>query len=267
MIEGKILELGIVDLSFGFVMVLFAAGIGAFNRSALGKQIIFGAVRAAIQLMIVGYLLEYIFGVRGPWAVGFMLVVMIFIAGRSATARIDKTQWTTDEMDLIHRYMAISIGCAGLCTLLFVVGMVVRPEPAWNPRYTIPLAGMVISYAMNSTALAFERYVKEVRDRRDMVEAALALGAEPWEATEMERAAAMSAASIPLINYFATVGIVQLPGMMTGQILSGELPLTAVSYQILVSFMLAPAMMIGCAMAVRYARSLLFDERGRLKQA
>src|SRR6185295_16144408 len=133
--------------------------------------------------------------------------------------------------------VAMLIG-SGL-TLAYVTQVVLRVSPWYEPRYLVPLFGMIVGNAMNGAALAAERLDSEMTSQRATVEAFLALGATPARAAAEPVRRALGAALIPSINGLMVVGLVQLPGMMTGQILAGASPLLAVRYQVVVAFMLA----------------------------
>jgi putative ABC transport system permease protein len=119
-----------------------------------------------------------------------------------------------------------------------MAGAVVRPTPWYDPQYVIPFAGMILGNAMNGASLAGERFQDELRSRRAEVETRLALGLSGNESVHPLLARALRASMIPTFNQFAVAGVVQLPGMMTGQILSGVEPIVAVEYQILIFFLL-----------------------------
>jgi putative ABC transport system permease protein len=125
---------------------------------------------------------------------------------------------------------AMLCGCGG-GTIFFCV-MVIGPDPWYDPRYLIPLSGMIIGNAMTGASLAAERLAQEIRSRRDEIETALCLGATARQASLPAVRSALNAALIPSVNAMAAMGIVFLPGMMTGQILSGTEPMIAVRYQI-----------------------------------
>ena len=122
------------------------------------------------------------------------------------------------------------VGCGG-ATFVFC-GLVVRYSPWYDPRYLIPLAGMIIGNSMNGASLAAERLAAEIRERREEVETAICLGATARQASTTAVRLAFSAALMPTMNTMAAMGIVSIPGMMTGQILSGTEPIIAVRYQI-----------------------------------
>ena len=152
---------------------------------------------------------------------------------------------------------------AGL-TLAYVTAVVLRVGPWYDPRYLIPLFGMIVGNAMNGAALAAERLASELESHRGEVEAYLALGATPARAAAEPSRRAMYAALIPSVNGLMTVGLVQLPGMMTGQILAGQSPLLAVRYQIVVAYMLAGATAMAAAIVVLRYRRTFFTSASQL---
>jgi putative ABC transport system permease protein len=129
----------------------------------------------------------------------------------------------------------------------------VRVRPWYDPQYIIPIAGMILGSAMTSAALAGDRLQGDLRVRADEVEAMLALGFSGREAVQPMARTALRAAMIPTVNGMMTVGIVQLPGMMTGQILAGSSPLLAIKYQLVVVFMQAAATALASLLFVRLA--------------
>lgn len=149
-------------------------------------------------------------------------------------------------------------------TLAYVTQVVLSVEPWYEPRYLIPLFGMIVGNAMNGAALAAERLASELESHRGEVEAYLALGATPARAAAEPVRRALIASLIPTLNGLTTVGLVQLPGMMTGQILAGLSPLLAVRYQIVVMFMLAGATAMTAMLVVFWYRRTFFTPAAQL---
>jgi putative ABC transport system permease protein len=149
-------------------------------------------------------------------------------------------------------------------TLAYVTQVMLRVHPWYAPRYLIPLFGMIVGNAMTAAALAAERLASEMESRRGEVEAYLALGATPARAAAEPARRALTAALIPSVNGLMVVGLVQLPGMMTGQILAGQSPLLAVRYQIVVVFMLAGATAMTATMVVLWYRRTFFTPAAQL---
>ena len=178
---------------------------------------VYATFRMLIQLMLIGYVLVYLFRTDRSVIIAAVLLVMLSVAGWIAMRPIKKKTFQAYARTLL------AIGVGSIPTLLLVTQGVLVLDPWFMPRYMIPLAGMIIAGSMNAVSLAVERYQSEMERGCTYLQA---------------RQAAVHAALIPSINALFAVGLVSLPGMMTGQILSGVSPLIAAKYQIMVMSML-----------------------------
>lgn len=251
-----------LDLVAASVLILVAVALSAWQRLGLGNQIVLGAVRATVQLIAVGYLLVWVFAANRWDVVLAVLAVMVVVATITATRRQAK-RWR-DRMKILPISAVAILAGAGL-TLVYVSTVIVHVKPWYDPRYLIPLFGMIVANAMNAAALALERLQSEMESRRAEVEAYLALGASPRQAAAEPARRAAVAAMIPAVNALAVVGIVSLPGMMTGQILAGADPTLAVRYQLVVMFMLTAANAITAALTVQAYRRTFFTPAAQLR--
>ena len=214
--ETSIPEISLLRLLVAFVPV--AVAIVILVRYSLGAwNGLYATARMLIQLLLIGYVLTYIFNADQPYIVLAVLVVMMAVASWIALRPLGRR--TPSRYAIAFAAVAVS----GLLTLVLVTQGVLSLDPWYDPRYAIPLSGMVFSAAMNAVSLAAERY-----------DAELATGTAPADAVPT----ALNAALIPQVNTLFAVGLVALPGMMTGQILAGVEPLIAVRYQIVVMCML-----------------------------
>ncbi|MBI1922151.1 MAG: iron export ABC transporter permease subunit FetB [Geobacter sp.] len=222
----KIVTLEMLDLAFAYGLILIAVGLAKLQRIGGEKQMLWASVRMVLQLIAVGYLLHLVFAIRSPLPVLLMLLVMGGFSLQVMGARVKR------RMPRFYRVVGTSIfiGCGGVT--FFFCSLVVGYAPWYDPRYLIPLAGMIIGNSMNGASLAAERLSSEIRERREEIESAICLGATSRQASDTALRAAFRAAMIPTMNTMAATGIVSLPGMMTGQILSGTEPIVAVRYQI-----------------------------------
>ena len=246
------------DLALAAALVLVAIALSWWQRLGLARGFAIGAIRATIQLVLVGYVLAYLFATR-HWALVLLaLLVMLLAATKTATDRQRAARRTLFPI----AGTAILLG-AGL-TLAYVDQVVLRVRPWYDPQYLIPLFGMIVGNAMNGAALAAERLASEMEARRGEVEAWLALGAGPSAASAEPVRRALIAALIPAVNGLMIVGLVSLPGMMTGQILAGASPMTAVRYQIVVAFMLAGAVAGTATIVVLWYRRTFFSAAEQL---
>ena len=223
------------------------------------KALLIGAVRAFLQLMAIGYILKAVFDLDKWYLVTLMLLVMVAVAARTAAQRQERP---------IPRSFLIMSGAitAGLLVAFSTVILVVlKPGKWYQPQYAVPIGGMIIGNAMNACALAVERLAAEIRLRRPQIEAALSLGA-PWRlAARGSARAAIRAALIPGLNAMMVIGIVQLPGMMTGQIIAGAAPLDAIKYQIVVAYMICGAAAVAAVTAVYLSSRQFFTPAQQLR--
>ena len=142
---------------------------------------------------------------------------------------------------------------------------VLRVEPWFEPQYAVPILGMVLGNALTGISLALERFTEGLVSHRDQAETLLALGATRWEAAHAEIQAAVRTDMIPTLNSMMVMGLVSLPGMMTGQILAGASPIDAVRYQTVIMFMLAAATALGSLLTVLLAYRRLLSKEHRLR--
>jgi putative ABC transport system permease protein len=247
-----------LDLALAAGLVLVAMGISAWQRLGLARGFAIGAVRAVVQLVAVGYVLAFLISTRRWYLVLATLLAMLIAATITATDR----QRSGRRRLFVISGTAMLLG-AGL-TLAYVDALVLRLRPWYDPQYLIPLFGMIIGNSMNGAALAAERLNGEMELRRGEVETYLALGASPARASADAVRRALIAALIPTVNMLMVVGLVSLPGMMTGQIIAGSSPLTAVRYQIVVVFMLAGAVAVTSAVVALWHRRSFFTAAEQL---
>lgn len=233
--KSDYVSLTLFDLLLCTVMILIVVLLSHRSRYGLTKSFLWGAVRSAAQLIIVGYLLQWIFYVNSLYLILFILMLQTYIAAWQASRR----QKVVFPGSLL--YLWVAIAGSSLFFLSFAVLVIIRPNPLWHAPILIPIAGMTIGNALNSAALSSERLSSEFRLRKEAIETALGLGATPWQATWDSRREAMRAAVTPALNQMFVVGIVQLPGMMTGQIIGGVSPTEAVRYQFLVMYLILSA--------------------------
>ncbi len=179
------------------------------------KEIVLAGFRMVSQLLLIGYVLVYIFNGKSPFIGLLVIFIMITISSYIALRNVKKR-----DFDLYKKFF-VSILIGGSFNLLLVLYAVLDLHPLYQPRFIIPLAGMVYANAMNAISLVAERFENEI-NKRDFDEA---------------RAISFKASLIPSVNAFLAVGLVSLPGLMTGQILSGIDPIIAVRYQIVVMAM------------------------------
>ena len=241
---------------------LIVVAIVLSRRASLGleRELAWGSVRAAAQLVAIGYVLLLLFDHEHPAWVFLVLTGMILVAAFTSARRVEKGP---GARILFPRALA-SIVAASAVALVPVFLFVVPPHPWFEARYLVPIGGMMIANAMNVVAQVFERTFALADSERDLVEQMLALGASPYQALAPQVRVAMRAAMIPTINGLLTVGLVALPGMMTGQIVSGTPPEQAVRYQLVIMYQLVAVAAVSATLATFFARRILFTKRAQL---
>jgi putative ABC transport system permease protein len=210
-------------------------GISRWQKIGLEKDMLVAVVRAFIQLIAIGYALNLIFAAEGPFWILLVVGVMIAIAGYTAGQR-------GHGVPQSKRVAIISVSIGAVLTLGVLVGLQVFP---FEPRFIIPIAGMIVGNSMVVTGLVMSRLRDDVKLQRPQIEAALALGATRRQATNNQLRRALATGLTPIVDNTKTVGLISLPGAMTGMILAGASPLEAVQLQIIVMYMLIGAAAFG----------------------
>jgi len=212
----SIYNISLLDLLW--IMLPVAVVIVIYMRWTQDRTTLFYALfRMLVQLILIGYVLTYIFSSDSSYLVILILSVMLVTASMIALRPLQKKNRN------LYLYAFVSIFIGGVFTLLMVVFGVLDLNPWYEPRFLIPLAGMIFANSMNAVSISAERFENESERGYSYMEA---------------RATSYKAALIPIINSLFAVGLVSLPGMMTGQILSGVDPLVAVRYQMMVMLMI-----------------------------
>ena len=192
------------------ILLFLAGGVSAFFQLGLLKSLAWGTFRCVIQLGLIGYVLAWIFAVDRIEVVLGIVAVMCLLASQTATPR------TPNVKDFPRAIAFVSMAASTYLVMVIVCGLIIRAEPWYTARIVIPISGMILGNAVNGIALSIDRLYGEVRGRKDEIEALLALGAAPWEAVRDCVRDALRAGMTPTINSLMIVGLVHLPGMMTG---------------------------------------------------
>lgn len=216
----------LIALSFTLLFVMGSMLISVWQKLGLEKDIAIGTVRSAVQLLAVGYVLQFIFHADHVLYIILIIIFMISIASWNAAKRGKGLR------GLIWR-IALAISTMELLMMGILLGLHVIEA---TPQYIIPLSGMTIGSAMIVSGLFINHIKHEIQQSKGEIETMLSLGATAKQAIQGVRKRAVKFSMIPTIDGMKTVGLVQLPGMMTGMIVAGADPVVAVRYQILIVF-------------------------------
>lgn len=258
---GVYIQLSYLDLAVASVLLLLAGMLSFALKLGLEKSLGIAALRTVVQLTLIGLVLKILFQVTSPWWTALAAVIMIALAGREAVAR----QHLKLRGGWSYSIAATALLSAGAIVTTMALTTAIRPEPWYDPRFAIPLLGMVLGNTLNGVAVGMERITTTLKREREAIEARLALGHTRKNAVRPYVREALRAGLMHIINAMSAAGLISLPGMMTGQILAGVDPTEAVKYQILIMFLIAGSTSIGALIAVLAVSKRLGDDRDRLR--
>ena len=236
------------------LLVLVAVAIASWQRLGISREIVVAAVRALVQLVAIGAVLAWLFAHAGVAGALAWVLAMTLVAANESRRR---------GAGIPHAYRAALIGIVvGTTSTLgvLVLGGVISTEP----QVLIPIGGMVVSGSMQASSLTLTSLRRSAIDNRPAVEAALSLGLPAPQAFAREMRTAVRTALIPTVDSTRVVGLISLPGTMTGLIIAGVDPLQAIRYQIIVMYMLLAAWAVSALVTARAAQGSMFDEAQRL---
>lgn len=248
----NLIEITPIQLVLCLIFIVISSGGSILLKLGLEKDLIWGTIRTFAQLFLMGYILTFIFQLNNVFLILLLFTFMIFWAAHAIKGRVKETKipfFIPTFISMIISYMIVTI---------IVTAVIVQVKPWYTPQYFIPLGGMIIGNAMNAVTIALDRLFSDLRKQRAEIELAFCLGATYQEATQNILRDVIKAGMIPSINALMTVGLVSLPGMMTGQILAGSDPLTAIKYQIIVMLMIVASTAIGAVLIVHVVRRRCF---------
>ncbi|KZL50192.1 hypothetical protein A2T98_08795 [Nodularia spumigena CENA596] len=255
---ADLIKLDFVDLAIAVGLMAGAIGLSAWEKLGLELNLVTATGRTILQLLVLGYVLDFIFALDNVWGVLAILAVIITITAIVARNRI------SPKIPLVLPLVWGAILISTAVTVIYTNFLIIQPDRWYEPRYVIPLAGIVLGNAMNAAAIAGERLVSTMNAQSVEIETHLSLGATPEQAVSQYRKAAIRAAFFPTINQMTLVGMVAIPGITTGQLIAGIRPIDAVSYEILIIFMVAIANLLTTILVTRGLYRQFFNSAAQL---
>jgi len=231
-LEPRYLELSTAQVGLATLLILVSGAISVGFGLGIERRLLWAALRCVVQLLLVGLVLEAVFAASRRAQFSYPGIVLTSV---------------------------ISIGASAWLMTGLALAAIITPDPWYEPRYAIPLIGMILGNTLNGISIGLDRLGGELTSRRDEVEARLALGADRWEAALPLVRQAIRAGMIPILNAMMVAGIVSLPGMMTGQLLAGADPIEAVKYQIVIMFLIGAGTSLGTIGVVLLSHRRLFS--------
>jgi len=249
-------QFSFINVAVALLMVAVAVGLSFWERLSLERDILLACVRAFVQLLAIGYVIQLVFDSGSFWFVLLLLGAMVLFATITSGRRLRPVPGA-------YAIAGVSIALAATFTIVLLVGLGVIPGTA---RYVVPLGGMVVGNAMNIVSVVGVRLKEEMEGERRSIEASLALAASPAQAARPSLRRAARVAMLPIIDNTKTIGLVFLPGAMTGMILAGDDPLDAVKLQAIVMYMLIGTVAIAASCAGLLVQRRLFTRDSQLRR-
>lgn len=253
------MDLSYLQLATAYAFILVLLVLVRRRGIKREKDILIACVRMTVQLLIMGYVLLYVFQNPSWPLTSLMIAVML---GFAMYTVFQRSRYPLSRK--MRVWVAASICVGSLVTILFFLLVVIRIRPWYNPQYFIPLSGMIVGNTMTGVALGMNRLCGDLRDQKDRVENSLMLGATYRAATHELVNQAFDASILPTLLSMMSMGIISLPGMMTGQILAGTLPTTAIKYQIGIMLAILGSVAMSVYLFVSYGVKTFFNEKSQL---
>lgn len=255
----KTLDIELPQMALLYVLCLLPWLLLWLMGLRLSRDIGISILRMSIQLAMVGFYLKMLFDLNNPWLNGAWIFIMLLVADLSILRRAG----------LKVRYFVLATFMAIASSILFstayLVILVIQPTHYYDARYIVPLAGMILGNCLQGNVIALERFFSALRKNENEYATFLFLGATRWEAVRPYFRDAVKAALNPTIAGMATMGLVSLPGMMTGQILGGGEPWQAVKYQIAIMICIFTSTTLACIINLKLSLNIAFSAYDVLK--
>ncbi len=253
------LDISITSLLFAFLLLFIPIVISKFFRLGLIKPILNASVRMAVQLILIGIFLKYLFVWNNPiinilWLF-LMIIVAVFTAVKSASIK-GKKFW-------ISIFIAFSL--ATLLIVFYLNIFVLRLDYVFDAKYLIVLGGMLLGNSLRGNIVGIDTFYKNIKKEKARYYYLLSLGASQYEAILPYLRESIKLAIKPTMAAMATIGIVSLPGMMTGVILGGAGPVTAIKYQMIIMVAILTSTVISVLLAILLTSRVCFDEYGAIE--
>ncbi len=245
-------QIGIFNFTLIYLLLIIVGLVMKASKIDQTKLLLIASIRMTVQLTIAGYVLTYIFDNPSSLLVGSYVTLMTVFA-------VYRILSVNRGLNLRFKIViAAAISISAVLIISFFISIVIS-ESIFNPQYTIPISGMIIGNAMTGITLGVKTFMTKINDSKLQIEVLLNQSAKPKNILRPFVNSALETALLPTINSMLGMGIVSLPGMMTGQILSGELPTTAILYQISINICLAAVVSLSVFLALNLGYKTLYN--------
>ena len=254
---GEIVSLHIGQFALIYLLLLVVLFVMKKCNIDQTKLLIVASIRMTVQLVLAGLILTYIFENPHPM---FTALYILLMTGFAIHMVLQRNKGINGKFKLIA---GASLAVSGVAILCFFI-MVVVGVNMFNPQYTIPISGMIMGNAMTGVSLGLKTFHENVRGQRAQIDALLNMGVTPQKILTPFVNSAIATALLPTLNSMLGLGIISLPGMMTGQILSGTMPMTAILYQIAIMISISAVVCLAVFCALFFGYRTLYNERSQM---
>jgi putative ABC transport system permease protein len=258
--NNDIIALNVTQFSIIYLLLIVVLLIMKKCRINQSKLLIIASVRMTVQLALAGFVLTYILRNRRPI---FTLLYLMLMTGFAIYTVLSRNRGINRRFKLIT---AVSLSAAGLCIICFFISVIVGVN-LFNPQYTIPISGMIMGNAMTGVSLGLRSFNESVAAHHGQINALVNIGATPQKILIPFVNKALETALLPTLYSMVGMGIISLPGMMTGQILSGTLPTTAILYQIAIIIAICAVTCLAVFCTLYFGYKTLYNKRQQFVQS
>ncbi|MFT5428566.1 MAG: putative ABC transport system permease protein [Psychrobacter glaciei] len=243
------------DIALASSLIIIVLILSWRLRLTLTKTLLTAAIRTIVQLSFIGLILAWIFAREQWYEVLLILTIMTLIAGGAAKNRVKRSY----KGLFIDTLLAVSLSAVLVTSIAIFV--ILRVQPWYTPQFVIPILGLILGNSLTAISLTSNQLIEAFHEQQGRIEMMLSLSAKPFEAVHEQIRAAIINGMTPTLNSMLVVGIVSLPGMMTGQILAGADPTQAVRYQIVTMFLICVSSTLGCTISALLIYRRFFNKR------
>ncbi len=255
---SNVIQIDIGRFLLIYLLLLIVLAVMKKCKMQQSKLLLLGSVQMTVQLVIAGFLLTYIFENPKPlYTVSYVVLMVAFAIHRV----LSKNKWLNWKFKL---YIACALSVSGIGVIIFFIVFVVN-ENLFNPQYAIPLSGMIFGNVMTGLNLGIKTFRESIDAERSKMEALLNFGGKPNDILRPFVFQSLETALLPTLNSMVGMGIVSLPGMMTGQILSGTLPTTAILYQIAIMIAITTVVCLSVFSSLYLGHKTLYNSNAQFE--
>lgn len=246
------------DIALASSLIVIVIVLSWRLRLQLTKTLLMAAVRTVVQLSFIGLILAWIFAREQWYEVLVILTIMTLIAGSAAKNRV-KRHYKGLFTDTL-----LAVSASAILVTAIAIVMILQVQPWYTPQFIIPILGLILGNSLTAISLTSNQLIEAFHEQQGRIEMMLSLSARPFEAVHEPIRSAIINGMTPTLNSMLVVGIVSLPGMMTGQILAGADPTQAVRYQIVTMFLICVSSTLGCTISALLIYRRFFNKRHQL---